>query len=289
MIRCNIKKELRGTLGPLFLDVDFSLEEKKTLALFGASGVGKTSILRMIAGLMQPDEGKIEIDEATWFDVKTGTNLPPQQRNVGYVFQDYALFPAMTVLDNIRYAAKEGGQDLVQEAISFMELDTLKDQHPELLSGGQKQRVALARAVVQRPQLLLLDEPLAALDGELRLKLQDYIIDIKEKYKMTIILVSHDLPEIFRLADQVIKITNGQIVEEGVPAEVFSSDEVSGKFQFVGRVHEVEHQAMISILRILVGDQLVRVIVDQSLAMTLSPGDRVLIATKAFGPIVSKI
>jgi len=289
MIRCNIEKELAGNLGTFMLNVDFSLERHKTLALFGASGVGKTSILRMVAGLMDPDKGRIEVNGKVWFDKELRINLSPQVRKVGYVFQDYALFPAMTVLQNIRYAAGDQGEDIVQELIDLMELGELKNRRPALLSGGQKQRVALARAVAQRPNLLLLDEPLAALDAELRLKLQEHLMRITKQFELTSILVSHDLPEIFKMADRVVRISNGRVVEEGEPEDVFANDQVSGKFQFIGQVYELEHQDLNSIVRILVGHQMVRVVIDLTLGNTLAPGDRVLVATKAFNPVVQKI
>ncbi len=289
MIKCNIEKQLKGASGPFSLEIEFTLAAEKTLALFGASGVGKTSILRMIAGLMTPDAGHIKVGGKVWYDSDKAINVPAQDRKVGYVFQDYALFPAMTVMENIRYAAGNQGSDLVEEVVTFMEIGDLKNQRPGLLSGGQKQRVALARALVQRPSLLLLDEPLAALDTDLRSKLQDFLHEIKSRYEMTCVLVSHDLPEIFRLADHVVKIDNSKITASGPPEEVFASAEVSGKFQFEGRVLAIDHEELISIVTVLIGDQLARVLVEQSLAHTLARGDAVMVASKAFNPILYKI
>jgi molybdate transport system ATP-binding protein len=221
MIDINLRKALDDGAGKLHLNLSFSIKEGELLAIHGPSGAGKTSVIRMIAGLMNPDDGEIAISGQTWFHKDNRVNLKPQQRNVGVVFQDYALFPNMTVTQNICYALdKDQPRDVVDEIIGFMELSNLRDQKPHLLSGGQKQRVALARAIVRKPKLLLLDEPTSALDTPLRLKIQDYIAGIHKQFGLTTILVSHDILEVARLASQVLVIEQGVVKASGRPKDV---------------------------------------------------------------------
>ena len=161
----------------------------------------------MLSGLLRPDSGIIKVGETIWFDGDKNIDLKPQQRKVGYVFQDYALFPNMSVRQNLEYALRKG-QDkaIIGELLQFAELNELEQRKPETLSGGQKQRVALARALVQRPEILILDEPLSALDLKMRIKLQEYLLQVHKRYKLTTILVSHDIGEIVKLSDNVFEI-----------------------------------------------------------------------------------
>ena len=169
MITIHINKELQSSTGEMPLNVDISLEAGSLLTLFGNSGAGKTSILRMLAGLFEPDSGKIIVNDRVWFDSENKINIQPQKRNVGMVFQDYALFPNMTVKQNLEFALQKRQRNvIVTELIEIMELGILQNRKPHTLSGGQRQRVALARALVPKPEILLLDEPLAALDNEMR-------------------------------------------------------------------------------------------------------------------------
>jgi molybdate transport system ATP-binding protein len=184
----------------MVLDLDLTIEKGQFVTLFGESGAGKTSTLRMLSGLLKPDSGTITVGNSTWFDSSRGIDLKPQQRKVGYVFQDYALFPNMTVLQNLEYALQKNQDNgKIRELLEFAELDELQHRSPETLSGGQKQRVALARALVQRPEILILDEPLSALDLKMRIKLQEYLLKVHKTYNLTTILVSHDIGEIVKL------------------------------------------------------------------------------------------
>ena len=244
MIQFSLHKQLDGATenGKLDLQVNCELEAGSFTALYGPSGVGKTSILRMLAGLMTPDQGYIEVQDQVWLDTEKRTTLKPQQRKVGYVFQDYALFPNMTVRQNLEFALDSPKEkQRVEELMTLTELTPLQNRKPQTLSGGQQQRVALARAVVNRPQLLLMDEPLSALDLSMRTKLQDYLIHIQKMYNITTLLVSHDLPEIFRMADQVIELKEGKIHRTGTPADLFtvSPSETYG-VQFTGEVLKIE-------------------------------------------------
>lgn len=290
MISLSINKKLRSAAGEMLLELQLELEEKQLITIYGPSGAGKTSLLRIMAGLLTPDKGKIIFDTDTWLDTDRSICIPPQKRNVGLVFQDYALFPHMTVNENLLFALEKGDdKKIVQELIDIMELGGLQDRKPDMLSGGQRQRTALARALVQKPKLLLLDEPLAALDHEMRVKLQGYILKVHREYQLTTILVSHDIAEILKMSDQILMIADGKITTQGSPEEVFTHKEMSGKFQFTGEVMAMNKQDFIFIVTILIGKDLVKVIVEEDEAKQLMIGDKVLVAAKAFNPVIRKI
>lgn len=200
-----------------------SVEAGAIVALTGPSGAGKTTFLRLIAGLVRPQSGRIVVGESLWLDTDQRIFVSPQQRQAGLVFQDYALFPHLTVRQNIAFALEKGANpDRVNELLHEVELTQLANQKPHQLSGGQQQRVALARALVRRPGLLLLDEPLSALDRSMRQRLQDYLLKLHQQYRFTLLVVTHDLAEIFRLADQVVELEDGKITRQGTPEEVFA-------------------------------------------------------------------
>ena len=180
-------------------------------ALVGPSGSGKTTLLRLLAGLETPPQGRIVVGESVWLDTRQNINRPPQQRSIGYVFQDTALFPNMTVRENIQYAAPADKPTTVSELIEATGLSSFAGQKPGLLSGGQRQRVALARALVRRPQLLLLDEPFAALDGESAQALRHVLLDLHRTWGTTTLLVSHHEGDVTALADRVIRLVRGHI------------------------------------------------------------------------------
>ncbi len=221
MIHIGLKKKLFSSQGNMQLDVDFRVNAGELVTLYGASGAGKTTILRMLCGLTNPDQGFISVQDETWFDHEKKINLRPQQRNIGIVFQDYALFPNLTVKENLIYAlGKNQPHDIINDLLELMELTSLHDKKPELLSGGQRQRVAIARALVRKPKILLLDEPMSALDTVLRLKIQDYILQVHQQYNLTTILVSHDIFEVIRLSQHVYVMEQGKIVQQGAPGAV---------------------------------------------------------------------
>src|SRR5688500_3923810 len=186
MMKIDIQKRLFAAREDMKLQFDLEITTGELVAIYGASGAGKTSILKMICGLITPDDGSISVQGQPWFDASKKVNLKPQDRNVGIVFQDYAIFPNMTVKQNLEYALdKKHQRQIVDEILEMMELTNLADKKPEVLSGGQRQRVALARAIVRKPIILLLDEPLSALDTTLRLKIQDYILRIHHEFQLT--------------------------------------------------------------------------------------------------------
>ena len=210
MIHCQLHKTLNTAQGTLSLAVDFTIEKGEFVSLYGPSGAGKTTILRMIAGLLAPDAGVLLINNKAWFNGTKKLSLTPQQRNVGMVFQAYTLFPNMTIRENLTYALKKGqDQSIIDELIQVIDLEALQHRKPDTLSGGQQQRVALARALVQQPSILLLDEPLAALDKKMRATLQDYLLKVHRKYELTTILVSHDITEVTKLSDRVLILDQG--------------------------------------------------------------------------------
>ena len=290
MILIDIKKQLESQNEILDLHIQCEIEIGAFVSLYGPSGAGKTSSFRLLSGLMNPDEGKIIVDHKPWFDKNQKINLEPQKRNVALVFQDYALFPNMTVYENLQFALRDKtNQSIIAELLGIMEMEHLKDRMPLKLSGGEKQRVALARALVQRPKILLLDEPFAALDNSLRKKLQDYVAQLHRKYGLTTLLISHDIPEIVKLSDKVFFIDNGRINQQGAPLDLFLNKQVSGKFKFVGELLKIEKQEVVYILSILIHSNIIKVIAVPSEVDKLEIGDKVLVASKAFNPIIYKL
>ncbi|TDI68205.1 MAG: ATP-binding cassette domain-containing protein [Bacteroidetes bacterium] len=290
MINIQISKLLDGPNGTMQLQIDQRIEHGHLVTLYGKSGAGKTSLLRVLAGLMTPESGLIQVHDEVWFDSKKGINEKPGNRSIGMVFQSFALFPNMTVRENLIYGLKHGSnKGLVDELIEVIELNGLSDRKPATLSGGQQQRVALARALVARPKILLLDEPLSALDQVMRIKLQDYILEIHRRFELTTFLVSHDVGEILKLSDLVIHLEDGQVLSTQTPGDFFSHRHLSGKFQFIGEIIELVAEDVIFVVTVLIGNQLVKIIVDGNTASDLAIGDRVLVASKAFNPVIKKI
>lgn len=290
MIEINIQKKLKSATGEMLLKIDTSIEKGSLVTLYGKSGVGKTTILKILAGLICPDNGKIAVNGKTWLNTFEKINLKPQKRKVGFVFQDYALFPNMTVKENLEFALNKGqDENIVNHLIEIIELGELQNRKPDTLSGGQKQRVALARALVQKPTILMLDEPLSALDSEIRFKLQQYILKVHKEYNLTTLLISHDISEILRMSDQVLELENGKIVKQGSPNQVFNYKELNAKFQFTGTVIEIAKQDFLFILTIRIGKDLVKVVADESEGNQLNIGDKILVSSKAFNPVIHKI
>jgi molybdate transport system ATP-binding protein len=209
----HLTKALHTAAGPRTLNVRLTLAPGELVALSGPSGAGKTTLLRLLAGLSRPDSGFLRVEGQTWYDHARRQWLPPQRRPLGFVFQDYALFPNMTVRENLAFAATDlsGTKHHIEELLALLELTELASRRPAALSGGQQQRVALARALARRPRLLLLDEPLSALDLPTRLRLQAALADIHQKFNLTTVLISHDPAEIARLAHRVVELELGQV------------------------------------------------------------------------------
>jgi molybdate transport system ATP-binding protein len=209
-----------------FLNVEWEADEE-IVVLFGPSGAGKSITLKLIAGLMEPDEGFVKLNGDVLYDRKRKINVPPQKRPFGYVFQDSTLFPHMTVKGNIAYGGKhiEKGslEHRVRQMIKDFHLEGLEDKFPNEISGGQKRRVALAMALMREPKALLLDEPLAALDSQIKLEVMELLREVREKFAIPIVFVTHDIFEALSLADKMVIYINGRIAQIGAPLEIFNN------------------------------------------------------------------
>ena len=290
IIYIDVEKRVVTADGPLTLSFKTDIKMGDLVALFGPSGVGKTTLLRMLAGLTNPDRGTIHFGSQVWFDSDKKINVPPQKRNISLMFQDYALFPNMTVEENILFAQTIEDRATVEILLTAFGLTEFKKRKPNGLSGGQKQRVALARALARKPQLLLLDEPLSALDAEMRSTLQDEIARAHKLLGATTIMVSHDLNEVFRIATRVITLKVGVVDKSGTPDDVFSNTAISGKVQITGQIARIERHDTVNILTVISGgNQITKVIAFDNDIENMAIGDSVMVFTKAFNPIITKI
>ncbi|CAN5775686.1 hypothetical protein BH20ACI4_BH20ACI4_04370 [soil metagenome] len=216
MLSVNLKKLFSNKYAKDFsLEVSFSADEGITV-LMGASGAGKTTILRLIAGILTPDEGFIKLNSNTFFDSNKKINLPIQKRSVGFVFQDYALFPHLTARQNIAYGIndKDSKNETAREMLALFHIEHIGERTPNEMSGGEQQRVALARALASNPKIVLLDEPLSAVDVETRTKLLDEIEEAQKRTKIPFIYVTHNEKEAERLEKNRITIKNGRILSQ---------------------------------------------------------------------------
>lgn len=220
-------------------DVTFQVKEGRLVALLGPSGSGKTTILRMIAGLEHQDNGDIYINGQLVND------LQPYERGIGLVFQSYALFPYLTVFDNIAYGikiqkkTKEYIKERVEELLEIVNLKGLGDRYPDQLSGGQRQRVAFARALAPKPNLILLDEPFSAIDAKVRKEMRSWLRDIITQLGVTSIFVTHDQDEAIEVSDEIIITNQGRVEQIGTPAEVYSNPETPFVARFIGQSTEI--------------------------------------------------
>jgi molybdate transport system ATP-binding protein len=284
MISLNIKKELHGSNGVMNLDINLSLQNGEFVALSGASGSGKTTLLRVLAGLEEAF-GEIIVDDEIWLNEKI--KKPIQKRDIGFVFQDYALFPNLSVIDNLLYVKKD--KDLAKQLLSLTDLYELKNRYPNSLSGGQKQRVSLCRALMKRPKILLMDEPLSALDPHMRLKLQDEILTLHKEFKTTTIMVSHDPSEMYKLASRVLVLKDGKIIDDGLPKDILLKTQGSQKFSLEGELLDIIKVDVINIAIVAIGQQIVEVVISNIEAQNLIIGEKVNVSTKAFSPTIKKI
>lgn len=221
-------------------NVSFGIEKGRLIGLLGPSGSGKTTILRMIAGLETPDSGEIIIDG------KVINDIPASKRGIGFVFQNYALFRYMTVYENIAFglrvqkADKKAIDERVKELISLIGLEGLEKRYPSQLSGGQRQRVAFARALAPNPQLLLLDEPFAAIDAKVRKELRAWLKEMIEKLGVTSIFVTHDQDEAIEVADEIIITNKGRVEQMGTPLDIYQHPQTAFSASFFGQTSFLE-------------------------------------------------
>lgn len=284
MIHIQLHKALHAATGHMDLRVELQIPIGAFVAVSGPSGGGKTTLLRLVAGLEKPESGLVRFQDESWLDISRGICLSPQKRKMGLVFQDYALFPNMTVEENLAYALGKG-QDraIIRELMTIMELSELAGRYPMNLSGGQQQRVALARALVRKPGLLLLDEPLSALDTAMRAKLQDYILELHRSFQLTTILVSHDFSEIKKMAEKVYWLEDGQILKMGKPEEVFHMAPAGNIPELQGTVQEIYTRLGKSKIRVRIGDNLVEVPLSPEQARSLHINSPVTLQWSATG------
>ena len=239
-IRCrNLCKHYNGT--PAACGVDLEVAEGRFLALLGPSGCGKTTVLRMIAGFEMPDRGEVEIGGRTV--VAPGIFVPPEKRRVGMVFQEYALFPHLTVQQNVAYGCNGHGSHRVQEVLQWVGLEGLPDRYPHELSGGQQQRVALARALAPNPACMLLDEPFSNLDAALRTRVRQEVRQILRQAGVTAIFVTHDQEEALSLADEVAVMIDGKIVQCTRPERLYRRPATHRVATFLGDANFLPGQA----------------------------------------------
>lgn len=282
MIEFSLKKELFGVNENMELNVKINFKSGSFISLSGESGSGKTTILRCLAGLEKAN-GFIKVDDEIWQDEKIF--LSPQKRRIGFVFQDYALFENLSVKDNFLFVEKDINH--CNKLLDMLGLMSLKDRYSANLSGGQKQRVALGRAMMRKPKLLLLDEPLSALDPHLRARLQDEISKIQDLFKTTAILVSHDPNEIYKLANYMFVLKNGKIIKKGTPKEILLKTSGSQKFAFSGTLLNLEKIDTIFIATVSVGQQITQVALANDFGLKI--GDEITISSKAFNLNINKI
>ncbi len=282
MIEINIKKTLHGNLGEMSLDVNFTLKEGDFLCISGKSGAGKTTLLRVIAGL-DSAKGSIKVDNEVWLNKNHFLKI--QKREISFVFQDYALFDNMSVEENLLYVKKDFV--LAKKLLKLTQMYELRKRHPSTLSGGQKQRIAICRALMKKPKLLLLDEPLSALDNAMRQKLQEEILLLHKEFGTTTIMVSHDVSEIYKLASKVIILENGKIIKEGKALDVLLKQQGSKKFSFEAEILDIKQVDVIYIATLCIEQQLVEIVISKKQKEVLSIGQKIRVGTKAFSPILS--
>ncbi|BEJ80029.1 sulfate/molybdate ABC transporter ATP-binding protein [Campylobacter coli] len=288
MIKIDIKLPINTAKGKKQLELNTCLKANEITAIFGESGAGKTTLLKIIAGLIKPEFGRIEVGDELWFDTQKNVNLAIQKRKIGFVFQDYALFPNMSVKENISYAATS--KQKAEELLSLMNLENLAKIYPKNLSGGQAQRVALARALAREPQILLLDEPLSALDFKMRSFLQDELVKILQHFKITTLLVSHDLAEIYKLSHRILELKNGKIIKDFPKNEFFTHSNISAKLRLSATLLEIKKSDILVVLTLLLNQDIIKITLSEEEFLKayqdVKIGDTLLLSIKAFNPII---
>lgn len=288
MIKIDIKLPINTAKGKKQLELNTCLKANKITAIFGESGAGKTTLLKIIAGLIKPEFGRIKVGDELWLDTQKNINLAIQKRKIGFVFQDYALFPNMSVKENISYAATS--KQKAEELLSLMNLENLAKIYPKNLSGGQAQRVALARALAREPQILLLDEPLSALDFKMRSFLQDELVKILQHFKITTLLVSHDLAEIYKLSHRILELSDGKIIKDARTNEFFTSSNLSAKLRLSATLLEMKKSDILVIFTLLLNQDIIKITLSEEEFLRtykdVKIGDTLLLSIKAFNPII---
>jgi len=283
MLKIDINKQLHGSNGKMDLDINLEIKQGEFLALAGESGSGKTTLLRILAGL-EKAKGDIIFDKTIWQN--NNSTLAPQKRAIGFVFQDYALFENMNVEQNLLFVNKD--KKLAKHLLEITQLTNLTKRSPSTLSGGQKQRVSLCRAMMNKPKLLLMDEPLSALDPKMRLKLQEEILILHKEFNTTTIMVSHDPNEIKNLADRVILLEHGTIIKDTSPQNLYSQPQTNAKFSFEAKVVELSQVNNQNIITLSIDTQLINILVTDNQMQNIIIGQTLSIDTSNLMPLSIK-
>lgn len=286
MVDFALQKKLHTADGEMQLQMNVQIESRKFVSLYGSSGAGKTSILRMLAGFMKPDDGLIKMNDIVWFDAKARINVLAQQRKIGFVFQDYALFPNMNVRENIAFALNKNDKNFVNELLELTDLTMLALRKIQTLSGGQKQRVALARAIATKPSLLLLDEPLSAIDNTMRAQLQTTLLQVHKRFSLTTILVSHDVDEIIKLSDNIIHLEHGTVKQITTPATFFMNG-FNGSI-LTGNIVSVEENGTQTFTIVLLNNKMIKINSTEH-DVNFQVGEKVEIVYKNAVPVIRKL
>jgi molybdate transport system ATP-binding protein len=291
MIRVDVRKKLSLATGEAHLEAAFALEPGAFVTLHGPSGAGKTTLLKILAGLVQPETGTVTVGDETWLDTRRKLSVPPQRRAVGLVFQDYALFPNLTVRENVAFGLddpKHRGR--VTDLLERTGLAGMANRMPATLSGGQQQRVALARTLVRQPKLLLLDEPFAALDAATKSTLRNELLAFHRQFGLTTILVSHDPVEIYQLPDYQLEMDHGRLVRQGFPRDLAGAAAQPGEIELPGRVLSVTGMGQQYLVRVQTdAQQVVAVVVLAEEARGLAVGDAIRLTARLLDARIARV
>jgi molybdate transport system ATP-binding protein len=288
MIDFVLQKKLHTADGDMQLQVNAQIGSGRFVSLYGSSGAGKTSVLRMLAGFMKPDAGFIKINDVVWFDAQKRIDIEPQQRKIGFVFQDYALFPNMNVRENIAFAlGKREPATIVDELLELTGLSMLAQRKIQTLSGGQKQRVALARAIAKKPLLLLLDEPLSAIDSIMRAQLQTTLLQVHKRFGLTTILVSHDMEEIIKLSDAVIHLEQGMVQQITAPAAFFMNRS-NNAAALTANIVSINNDDTVTFAVVLLNNRMMKINMTEH-DVNFTVGEQVEIVYKNAAPLIRKL
>ena len=271
-----IAHTIHAATGKVAMDINVSIEKGSIFALTGPSGAGKTTFLKLIAGLSKPDSGEIKFGDDVWLDSRNRLNMPVQDRKVGFVFQNYALFPNLSVRQNLIYALPKGDSEkIADDLLERSGMTAFGNRKPYQLSGGQQQRVAILRAIASRPKLLLLDEPMSALDSGFRQKVQDMLLDFHREYGFTMLIVTHQIADIFQLAHKVAIMEEGKIAKLGTPSQVFLSTDSEANNMLYAEVLAIEQLSEYLSVSLLLQHKIVAVTFDLSRINDLNVGDKI--------------
>ncbi|MEO1434743.1 MAG: ATP-binding cassette domain-containing protein [Bacteroidota bacterium] len=287
MIEIRCTKQLMTASGLEVLRLDVALPIGKCIGVFGQSGIGKTTLLRLLAGLEKPDSGWIRFKDQVWSD--ENHFLPPQERQVGLAAQEASLFPHLSVRQNMAFGMPKDLQpEMLSELLAIMGLEQLADQNPRRLSGGQQQRVSLARALLAQPQLLLLDEPFTGLDQAIKGQILNYVQTYRQKHHLSTIIVSHSIPDLYKLCDLVISMENHEARVVDTPERLFGGTNLTGSIRQHAEVLKMEPSGVVIILTVAIGQQIAKMVAHPEDLMGIQVGDLVLLETKSFSPILRK-